>query len=995
MSNDYLQDKEFLKTLMEFPHRTVYLRLVSYGLKGEAAEDEIIGVATGGSINVDGASAVRRTCQLQLTTDQEDILEYNWVFKTRFTVEIGLENTVGKPYSTEDIIWFPQGHYVITSFSSTLGTNSHNISISGQDKMCLLNGEVSGTLTAQTDFGKYEEVDEEGVVSVRVLTLKEILENILSVYTNEARGEWEIELPDESGLNLLEYRGDTPVYLLLDTSNSEVTNMTIYSDQKGKINNGSEEIIKRIDQLPSYWIPNGLQDSKQNGTEFTTGNTPYYVYPVSYGEVAGYQKTDLVFAGDLIEPAGGVVTNVLDKIKNMLGEYEYYFDVNGKFYFGPKRNWLKVIWNSNDSTEIVSNQEIEYSYEFNDYGLFTSVANTPDLKNLKNDFTIWGTRKGLNQSDLPIHMRIAIDNKPTEYTSYDGKVYKTSGDGAVDWRELIYQMAWDYNHYAHADSKFFENLEANNPDLVSSGRTGYEQYYTDILGFWRQLYQPNPPKKYERVAFNDNSGKTIVKYDWLQAIDTTKNGGYSEDDLKFFEEYPSYLDWFTLVILEGKKYYIPWIETIDLLEIPVMQYYWNGNAEDLSTAEYIDVTALYYYNTQDKTYIPAISRSLPDNAYQLTKDNGNTFTGLEYSWNNSAFTGIEDLSEKYSNDNLYYRIKNNWIKVPTTPNNKYSGNPVFYKSGGTYELFINKIIEDLAGSENKDYFNENVCTFLKRIYKDEKLWLGLQKIERSKLFLKRQRYLTEKGEEKYCLLTEHYEANARQLLLGYYNESLVDDKHWEGQLTAKSRELIEVNEKNKPAYEDYFQTNIYGNPVTMPTLKREIEYYTPASDYDSNTFWNYSVKYSPETLLFWFDFIESEPLLSTYGVKSIGQRNMAKTEQSVTAIYYPEALPVYFNKDFQLPKVMEDYFTISTQGLSAYEYIEGLLYNQTYVTESTTINSIPIYSLEPNTRIKVKGEDYIVDKLSIPLTYDGQMNITAIKAPPQVQAPEISFVEGT
>lgn len=991
MSNVYLQDKEFLKALMEFPHRTVYLRLVSYGLKGEAAEDEIIGVATGGSINVDGASAVRRTCQLQLTTDQEDILEYNWVFKTRFTVEIGLENTIGGPYSTEDIIWFPQGHYIITSFSSTLGTNSHNISISGQDKMCLLNGEVSGTLTAQTDFGKYEEVDEEGVVSVRVLTLREILENILSVYTNETRGNWEIELPDESGLNLLEYRGDTPVYLLLDTSNSEVTNMTIYGDQKGKIND-SQEIIKRVDQLPSYWVPSGLQDSKQNGTEFTTGNTSYYVYPVSYGEVAGYQKTALVFAGDLIEPAGGVITNVLDKIKNMLGEYEYYFDVNGKFYFGPKRNWLKVIWNSNDSTEIVSNQEIEYSYEFNDYGLFTSVANTPDLKNLKNDFTIWGTRKGLNQSDLPIHMRIAIDTKPQEYTSYDGKVYKTSGSNAVDWRELIYQMAWDYNHYAHAKEDFFTQLETNNSGLVNGGRTGYEQYYTDILGFWRQLYQPNPPKKYERIAFNDNSGKTVMKYDWLQAIDTTNKDEYLAKDLEFFEEYPSYLDWFALV---NEKYYIPWIETINLLEIPVMQYHWNetDKTEGLTIAEYIDITSLYYYDTQKQGYIPAISRSLPDDAYQLKYEA--TYSALEYSWNDSNFTGGIKLSDyNYSNDNLYYRIKNNWVKVPTTENSKYSSNPVFYKSGGKYELFINKIIEDLAGSgQNKNYFNENVCKFLKRIYKDKKLWLELQKIERSKLFLKRQRYPTEEGEEKYCLLTEHYEANAIWLL-GCYDDALQGiegnkNKHWKGYLTARSRTLSEVKAIDRPAYEDYYQTSIYGIPVATPILKREIEYYTPTSDYNPDTYWNYSVDYSPETLLFWFDFIESEPLLSTYGVKSIGQRNMAKTEQSVTAIYYPEALPVYFNESFQLPKVMEDYFAISTQGLSAYEYIEGLLYNQTYVTESTTINSIPIYSLEPNTRIKVKGEDYIVDKLSIPLTYDGQMNITAIKAPPQVQAPEI------
>jgi hypothetical protein len=63
------------------------------------------------------------------------------------------------------------------------------------------------------------------------------------------------------------------------------------------------------------------------------------------------------------------------------------------------------------------------------------------------------------------------------------------------------------------------------------------------------------------------------------------------------------------------------------------------------------------------------------------------------------------------------------------------------------------------------------------------------------------------------------------------------------------------------------------------------------------------------------------------------------------------------------------------------------LYNHTYITESITISSVPIYHLEPNTKIliddnehNIKGE-YIVDKLTIPLTYNGMMTINATKAP--------------
>jgi hypothetical protein len=43
--------------------------------------------------------------------------------------------------------------------------------------------------------------------------------------------------------------------------------------------------------------------------------------------------TDLTYAGDLIANVGETLTSVLDKIKNMLGNYEYFYDVDGRFVF--------------------------------------------------------------------------------------------------------------------------------------------------------------------------------------------------------------------------------------------------------------------------------------------------------------------------------------------------------------------------------------------------------------------------------------------------------------------------------------------------------------------------------------------------------------------------------------------------------------------------------------------------------------------------------------
>jgi hypothetical protein len=79
-------------------------------------------------------------------------------------------------------------------------------------------------------------------------------------------------------------------------------------------------------------------------------------------------------------------------------------------------------------------------------------------------------------------------------------------------------------------------------------------------------------------------------------------------------------------------------------------------------------------------------------------------------------------------------------------------------------------------------------------------------------------------------------------------------------------------------------------------------------------------------------------------------------------------------------------FSKSAQGKSAKEEIDSLLYVHNYCIESVNITSIPVYYLEPNTRIYISDLDsgiegeYIVSRISISLIYNGTMNITATKA---------------
>jgi hypothetical protein len=87
---------------------------------------------------------------------------------------------------------------------------------------------------------------------------------------------------------------------------------------------------------------------------------------------------------------------------------------------------------------------------------------------------------------------------------------------------------------------------------------------------------------------------------------------------------------------------------------------------------------------------------------------------------------------------------------------------------------------------------------------------------------------------------------------------------------------------------------------------------------------------------------------------------------------------------------MESLFSISAQGKSAKDKLDELLYNYSYCIENVTIQSIPIYHLQPNTRIYVYDEkskidgEYIVSRITIPLTYNGTMSITATKAPERI-----------
>ena len=101
MNKNPLLDDEFLKELYRHREKEIFAKVIALTLNNDPIE-EIQGQVTGGSINLDGASSVRRTCNLTLVAKNLDINQYYWGLKNRFRLYIGLRNIVGWNY--DDII---------------------------------------------------------------------------------------------------------------------------------------------------------------------------------------------------------------------------------------------------------------------------------------------------------------------------------------------------------------------------------------------------------------------------------------------------------------------------------------------------------------------------------------------------------------------------------------------------------------------------------------------------------------------------------------------------------------------------------------------------------------------------------------------------------------------------------------------------------------------------------------------------------------------------
>lgn len=440
MKNNPLFDTDFLYELSQYRNRIVYVRILSLTSDNYPIE-QIEGVATGGNITIDGASSVRRVVSLTMTTKNLNINNIYWGLNARVKIEVGLErkfdfNQSNPSISYKDypkIIWFPQGVFLITEFKTNSQVNNYVITLSGKDKMCLLNGDIGGVFNAETDIGQENVWDEElGRYITVKKTLEYVIREMIHHYAKENFGNIIIKL--NPGYDLLQNRTGLTLYVVENERYDPISIHT--SEESGSSSYLLDGSLIPLDfsNMPETFIYRFATDEDNNTlitSEIRSTPTPvtdeegnhYTIRRILDKDDMGYQVHELDFPGDLIAAAGDTVTSILDKIIGRFPGYEYFYNLYGQFVFQPKDTYVNTSWNNEISYDdenyimpMAVSKKVKYAFEGNQ--IITAFQNNPKLNEIKNDFTVWGTRTLPSGTQQKIHMRYAIDEKPKYYVSF-------------------------------------------------------------------------------------------------------------------------------------------------------------------------------------------------------------------------------------------------------------------------------------------------------------------------------------------------------------------------------------------------------------------------------------------------------------------------------------------------------------------------------------------------------------------------------------------------
>ena len=510
-SYNFLHDRRFLQQMDSLRVKQQFVKITVLNWKEEPLE-QIQGIAISGSVNLDGSSSMRRTATLSIFAQEKenDLSNVDHLFSInkKCILEVGIVNNVPNyTYTVKndddsishtiinyqqlygDIIWFPLGIYVMFNPSIAHSMQGVTISMQLKDKMCLLNGDLGGEIHSSVDFAYQDQMVDINAKSVEKnqVLIYNIIKQLVNHWGNQKLDNIIISEVPLRIKRAVKWTGNNKIWL------------------EGQAGNQGLKLVTSEPEYKHPDFPNGFQSGRDVGFVYDS-----FVYP-----------------GELTCNAGDTVTSVLDKIIGIMGNYEYFYDVFGKFRFQEKQNYLNMTnvayWSkeTEEENKIINLPSDVYQadyyrltksvYDFTDNDYTTTYNNSLNYNNIKNDFVVWGSRKSINSNVvLPCRFHLAIDKRP-DLNQHNiilfqdqFQVWRAVGAAAdepkaqtrtsVDWRqEIYYQMLEDQKNGTG------QNTELNNT---------YFQYYAElkeqfpkIFDLSTQTYKTNIKDHPEQIEY--------------------------------------------------------------------------------------------------------------------------------------------------------------------------------------------------------------------------------------------------------------------------------------------------------------------------------------------------------------------------------------------------------------------------------------------------------------------------------------------------------------
>ncbi len=509
----YLKDSSFLKMFDKINNKRQFIKITALTFD-ERPIKTIEGYATGGNLNLNGNSSIRRNGSISIVADnyENDLTNINNLFSInkKIQLEVGFLNTT-EYYKDFEIIWFPLGIFVILNPSIIHNERGVNITLQINDKMCLLNGTCGGTIPASTTFHEYETVNENGEYVILRPTIYQIIQELVNHFGGEQLGKIIISDLDTRIKKVMKWVGGNPLYI-------------------------AKEIVNNVVQ---YTATTNL--SRVQGKD-------YKIY--EYGSDVGYIYTDFYYPGELIGNEGSTVCDILDQIRKTLGNFEYFYDIDGNFVFQEIKNYLNT---SQATVELNKIEQGDYLmdmsngkavYTFEDGTLIQSYTNSPQYDKIKNDFIVWGIREDAEGSTYPIRYHLAIDEKPAIGNKYDVFFYEDPIDKlikakcpmkypniesfpSIGQQEVFYMDSSNNKIYEwDVTERAYKELNVSMQSIIASD--------------WRtELYLQGSVS--EPLGTNSNYYYTELKNEWPKIYDI-QNGKFKNEALNHPSDIDFYLD---------------------------------------------------------------------------------------------------------------------------------------------------------------------------------------------------------------------------------------------------------------------------------------------------------------------------------------------------------------------------------------------------------------------------------------------------------------------